>query len=164
MDLANKMGLSKKIPWYTHRLMHRKRVTSELHNSYFRLMAIKHAIPKIGWAIDWVLNYYITLSRQLEMSWRIYRRDVVGKATLGRRGPRDPRLSFRDQLVIRCSNESHHPAESWASGPPVEQPWRTKKTQRWRPLEWGSMYCSYVRSPTPSPTQTLQIKWETLFF
>ena len=26
--------------------MHRKRVTSELHNSYFRLMTIKHAIPK----------------------------------------------------------------------------------------------------------------------
>ena len=35
-----------KIPWYTHTLMHRKRVTSELHDSYFRLMTIKHAIPK----------------------------------------------------------------------------------------------------------------------
>ena len=37
----------KKIPWYTHRLMHRKRGTCELHDSYFRLMTIKHAIPKI---------------------------------------------------------------------------------------------------------------------
>ena len=36
-----------KFPWYTHRLMHRKRVTCELHDSYFRLMMIKHAIPKI---------------------------------------------------------------------------------------------------------------------
>ena len=44
--------------------MHRKRVTSELHDSYFRLMTIKHAIPKIEWAIEWALNYYITLSRQ----------------------------------------------------------------------------------------------------
>ena len=36
-----------KFPWYTHRLMSRKRVTCELHDSYFRLMTIKHAIPKI---------------------------------------------------------------------------------------------------------------------
>ena len=36
-----------KFPWYTHRLMHRKRVTCKLHDSYFRLMTIKHAIPKI---------------------------------------------------------------------------------------------------------------------
>ena len=35
-----------KIPRYSHRLMHRKRVTCELHNSYFRSMTIKHAIPK----------------------------------------------------------------------------------------------------------------------
>ena len=35
-----------KILRYTHRLMHRKRVTCELHDSYFRLMTIKHAIPK----------------------------------------------------------------------------------------------------------------------
>ena len=37
----------KKFPWYTHRLMHRKRVTSELHDSYFCLMTIKHSISKI---------------------------------------------------------------------------------------------------------------------
>ena len=35
-----------KIPRYTHRLMHRKRVTCELHDSYIRLMMIKHASPK----------------------------------------------------------------------------------------------------------------------
>ena len=44
--LADDMGQGK-IPWYTPRLMHRKRVTCELHDSYFRLMTIKHAIPKI---------------------------------------------------------------------------------------------------------------------
>ena len=53
---------------------------------------------------------------------------MVGKATFSRRGPRDPRWSFGEQVVIRCSKESHHSAESWAPGPPVEQPWRTRKT------------------------------------
>ena len=33
-----------KIPRY--KLMHRKKVTCELHDSYFRLMTIKHAIPR----------------------------------------------------------------------------------------------------------------------
>ena len=36
----------KKIPLYSHRLTHRKRVTSELHDSYFRSMTITQAIPK----------------------------------------------------------------------------------------------------------------------
>ena len=44
-SLADKMG-QVTIPWYTHRLIHRKRVTSELHDSNFRLMMIKHASPK----------------------------------------------------------------------------------------------------------------------
>ena len=34
----------KKFSWYTHRLMHRKRVTCELHDSYFRLMTIKDRV------------------------------------------------------------------------------------------------------------------------
>ena len=58
--LADKMGQAKKFPWYSQRLTHRKRMTSELHDSYFRLMTIKHAISKIEWAIEWTLNYYIT--------------------------------------------------------------------------------------------------------
>ena len=45
-----------KFPWYTHRLMHRKRVTCVLNDSYFRLMTIKHAIPKIEWAIELLYN------------------------------------------------------------------------------------------------------------
>ena len=51
--LADEMGRAKKFLWYTHRLMHRKRVTCELHDSYFCLMTIKHAISKdrVG---DWV--------------------------------------------------------------------------------------------------------------
>ena len=38
----------KKIPLYSHRLPHRKRVTSELHDSYFRSMTITQAIPKVA--------------------------------------------------------------------------------------------------------------------
>ena len=49
-----------KVPLCQYRLMHRKRVTSELHGSYFRLMTIKHSISKIQWAIVWALNYYLT--------------------------------------------------------------------------------------------------------
>ena len=65
--LANEMGQGKK----SHgTLMHRKRVTSELHDSYFRLMTTKHAIAKIEWAIEWALNYYLTLSRQRSVGVR----------------------------------------------------------------------------------------------
>ena len=84
-------------------VMHRKRVTCELHDSYFRLMTIKHSISKIQWAIMWALNYYITqlsstsqlgasaVARRIPNSWR---RGVVGKATPDRRGPREPRWSW----------------------------------------------------------------------
>ena len=46
VGLAENMG-QVKIPVYSHRLMHLKRETCELHDSYFCLMTIKHAIPKI---------------------------------------------------------------------------------------------------------------------
>ena len=58
-----------KVPLCQYRLMYRKRVTSELHDSYFRLMTIKHSISKIQWAIVWALNYYLTqLSSSLRSS------------------------------------------------------------------------------------------------
>ena len=82
--LADEIGRGKKFQWYTHRLRHRKRVTCELHDSYFRLMTIKHAISKIEWAIEWTLNYYITQSRQ-----------------------KSRQLEFEFQLEWRCGRESH---------------------------------------------------------
>ena len=68
-SLADNMGQGK-ISRYSHRLMHRKRVTCELHDSYFPLMTIKHAIPRtaevthpdgqlwgdIEWAIELLYN------------------------------------------------------------------------------------------------------------
>ena len=78
-----------KIPWYTHRLMYRKRVTCELHDSYFRLMTIKHAIPKIEWAIELLYNSVETGSQWVgdrragEKMWQ-------RKLPPSRRGPRAP--------------------------------------------------------------------------
>ena len=136
--LANEIGWAKKFLWYTHRLMHRNRVTSELHDSYFRLITIKHSISKI----EWSLNNYIAQSRQksnqlssgacwVADSWS-YRRDVVGKATSDRTGPEALMSWGPEKMLIRCNKESQHPAE-WTPGPPVEQLWRMRKTQRRRP-------------------------------
>ena len=60
-----------KVPLCQYRVMHQKRVTSELHDSYFRLMMIKYSISKIQWAIVWALNYYlIQLSLSPRSSWQ----------------------------------------------------------------------------------------------
>ena len=92
-----------KIPWYTHRLMHRKRVTCELHDIYFRLMTIKHAIPKIEWAIELLYNSVKTAS---QMSWR------------------------SEKSETRCGRESHHPAEG-ALGTPSELEIRWVRDKMW---------------------------------
>ena len=64
--LADEMGRAKKkIPMVHYRVMHRKRVTSELHDSYFRLMTIKHSISKIEWASN---DYIIQLSSTSQCS------------------------------------------------------------------------------------------------
>ena len=133
--LADEMGRAKKFPWYTHRLMHRKRVTCELHDSYFRLMMIKHSIS----AIEWVLNNYMALSRQkssaswvaVELETRCGRESHTRPKGLGALMNWGP-----EKMLIRCSKESHHPAE-WALGLRLSIR-KTRKTQRWRPLEWGS--------------------------
>ena len=100
--LADEMGRAKKIPMVYYRVMHRKRVTSELYDSYFRLMTIKHSISKIEWASN---DYIIQLSstsqwscqlscRELPVEFQTVGEDVVGKATPDRGGPREPRWSL----------------------------------------------------------------------
>ena len=103
----------KKIPLYSHRLTHQKRVTSELHDSYFRSIAITQAIPKIAemthpdrqiseeiaeawtpihitaWKFEGNIrptNWTEDSTVEFECQLEI---DVVGKATPGRRGSRD---------------------------------------------------------------------------
>ena len=59
-----------KIPQYSHKLMHRKRVTCELHDSYFRSMTFqglrKRHFPmtSYGKILNGRLNYHITRWRQ----------------------------------------------------------------------------------------------------
>ena len=71
-----------KVPLCHYRVTHRKRVTCELHDSYFRLMTIKHSISKIEWASN---DYITQLSSSPSGSCGQLscRRDVVGKATPG---------------------------------------------------------------------------------
>ena len=91
--------------------MHRRRVTFELHDSYFRLMTIKHSISKIQWPIVWALNYYI-----IELS----------------SGCQSSCQQNSRQLETRCGRESH----TRPRGPSETPDWvdpnirRTRKTQR----------------------------------
>ena len=80
-----------KVPLCHYRVMHRKRVTSELHDSYFRLMTIKHSILKIEWASN---DYITQLSSTSQWSGSQLEAKVVGKATPDRGGPREPRWSL----------------------------------------------------------------------
>ena len=69
--------------------MNRKRVTCELHDSYSRLMTIKHAIPKIEWAIELLYNSVKT-GGQLVGEKRSWSKDVVEKTTTQQKGPSGP--------------------------------------------------------------------------
>ena len=86
-----------KIPRYSHKLMHRKRVTCELHDSYFRSMTIKDAIPKTAEVHIPMASYGEILSgRELLYNW-VHRKF--------------------NQLETRCSRESQHPAEGALRSP-----------------------------------------------
>ena len=117
--LADEMVRTKKNPMVHYRVMHRKRVTCELHDSYFRLMTIKHSISKIEWASN---DYITQLSSTSQLNWvpvpvefdaqgaswvgvasRVpdsWRRGVVGKATPERGGPSGTPMEFGVQR--RC--------------------------------------------------------------
>ena len=122
-----------KIPWYTHKLMHRKRVTCELHDSYFRLMTTKHAIPKIEWGIELLYNSVWTGSQWVgdQTSWR---EDVLRKATTRQKGPSEPRLRVGDQMcwrqdvVEKATTRQKGPLE-----PPIELGTRQVREKM---LEW----------------------------
>ena len=136
---VNRMGRNWLMKWNEVKNSHgslidRKRGTCELHDSYFRLMTIKHAISKIEWAIQWTLNYYITQSRQKSREFELSSSSssswswvVVRKATPGRRGLGPWWIGGPEKMPIRCSKESHHPAE-WVPGPPVEHQENKKDT------------------------------------
>ena len=176
--LADEMGRAKKIPIVHYIVMHRKRVTSELHDSYFRLMTIKHSISKIEWASN---DYITQLSSTSQLNWVLvpvefdaqgasavarrvpdsWRRDVVGKATPDRGGPREPRWSLGSREdADKMRKESHHPAEL-ALVLRLSSP-KERERHNVTAISLGSKYFSYVRSPTPSHMQTLNNPFEPL--
>ena len=92
-----------KIPRYSHKLMHRKRVTCELHDSYFRSMTIKHATPKTAEV------HKILSGRELLYNW------VQRKF---------------NQLETRCGRKSQHPAEG-ALRLPINEFWGSEEMEIW---------------------------------
>ena len=155
--LADEMGRAKKIPMVHYRVMHRKRVTSELPDSYFRLMTIKHSISKIEWASN---DHITQLSSTSQLNWvpvpvefdaqgasgvasRVpdsWRRNVVGKATSGRRGLWALMSRGPEKMLIRCNKESQHPAE-WALGLRLSSP-REQERHNVTVITVGSKYYS----------------------
>ena len=153
-----------KVPLCHYRVMHRKRVTSELHDSYFRLMMIKHPISKIEWASN---DYITQLSSTSQLSWS------SGQCQLSSSGDESGRESHTrpkglgalmnwgpEKMLIRCSKESQHPAE-WTPGLRLSIR-RTRKTQRDGHKSEGQNIAVSVRSPAPSHTQTLNNPFEPL--
>ena len=145
---GRKWDVLKKFPWYTHRLMPRKRVTSELHDSYFCLMTIEHSISKIEWASnDYITQLSSTSQWQLSCRQLSWTRDVVGKATPGRRGLGPWWVGGPEKMLIRCSKESQHSAE-WALGLRLSSP-REQERHNVTVITVGSKYhslCSVSRS------------------
>ena len=108
--LADEMGRAKKIPMVHYRVMHRKRVTSELHDSYFRLMTIKHSILKIEWASN---DYITQLSSTSQLNW------VPVPVEFNAQGASRVASRVPDSWSPRCGRESHTRPRG-PSGTPME--------------------------------------------
>ena len=165
--LADEMGRGKKkIPLYSHRLMHRKRGTSELHDSYFRLMTITLAIPKTAE----VTHPDHQTSEEIAEAWRrvhITAWEFEGNirptnwtedsgvrwasGELSRVGVGDRRVVVRkastQQIGLECS--------CWAA-------MENEKDTTLTAITSGSKYFSYVPSPAPFHTQTLSNPFKNL--
>ena len=74
----------------------------------------------------------------------------------------DQRSWSSDESEIRCWIEEHVPERLGPQAPGWAAQENGKETRLW-PIEWWSICCSFVRSPTPSHTQPFQIKWEVYF-
>ena len=164
--LADEMGRAKKshdtlIDWRTGR-------------ECFCLITIKHAISKIEWAnkfgVELLFNSVKT-EVQVVCCIRVPgrsdadRRDVVRKATSGRRGLWALMSWGPEKMLIRCVKKAiTQKSGPWGSGWAAQA---NKKDTTLTVITMGSKYCSYVRSPTTShsgtphnPFRTLAIKWE----
>ena len=173
--LADEMGQAKKNPMVHYRVMHRKRVTSELHDSYFHLMTIKLSISKFEWAS----NDYITQlssTSQLNCSgsswvrrpggqWSCQKSSRQLESSGGREGHTRPRGALGNPDWVWGPEKMLHPAE-WALGLRLSSP-REQERHNVTVITVGSKYyslCSVSSSLSHAnleqPFRTLAIKWE----
>ena len=158
----------KKIPLYSHRLTHRKRMTSELHDSYFRSMTITQAIPKIAE----VTHPDCQISEEIAEAWR--RVHIIAWEFEGNIRPTNwtegGQMSWVElEGETSCSKESQNSAE-WTPGLRLSSHGERERHNA-DGHNFGVKIFSYVRSPAPSHTQTLSnpfrtlaIKWEVNIF
>ena len=158
--LADEMRRGKKkIPLYSHRLTHRKRVTSELHDSYFLSMTITQAIPKIAE----VTHPDHQISEEIAEAWRRVHITVLEfegniRPTNWTEGGQLSRLGVGvRQVVVRkaSTQQSGLQGSVWAA---LENEKDTTLTA----ITVGSKYFSYFRSPAPSHSKTPHNLFETL--
>ena len=143
----------KKIPLYSHRLTHRKRVTSELHDSYFRSMTITQAIPNIAEVT------HPERSKEIAEAWRrvhITAWEVEGNIRLTNWTEEDSWVQEssvgdgdrRDVIRKASTQQTELQGSGWAA-------MENEKDTTLTAITLGSKYFSYVRSPAPSHTQSL---------
>ena len=112
----------------------------------------------------------IKLSRVRRASWVedswSYRRDVVGKATSGRKGLWALMSWGPEKMLIRCRKESHHTAE-WPLGLRLSSPRDEKDTTLTAIRKRGQnitvmfdLQLPLTRKPRVTLFEPLQIKWE----
>ena len=155
--LAYEMGRGKrKIPLYSHRLTHRKRVTSELDDSYFRSMTITQPIPKKAE----MTHPGRQISEEVAEAWRrvhITAWEFEGNIrptnwTEGRQARRrTSSIVGVDRRVVvgkASTQDSGFQGSGWAT-------MENEKDTTLTAITLGAKYFSYVRSPAPSHTQTL---------
>ena len=149
--------------------MYEKRVTCELHESYFCSMTIKHAIPKTAEVHIPMASHGVILSgREPSYNW-VHRKfnqlvkDAVEKASTQQRKPLGPRLRSLEIKRVRDKWRSRKPAPREAG--PQAPGWAAQENgkETLMAIEWGSICCSSVWSPAPSHAQPFQIKWEVHF-
>ena len=137
--LADEMGRAKRIPIVHYRVMHRKRVTSELHDSYFCLMTIKH-------------------SMDVERLYNSVEFDEPGRCKWSSR-----------LLETRCGRESDTRPRGGGSGTPMEWTPASGEQERHnvtvitvgsKCYSLCSISSSLSHANLEQPFRTLAIKWE----
>ena len=163
--LADEMGRDKKkIPLYSHRLTHRKRVTSELHGSYFHSMTITQAIPKI---VD-LTHPDRQISEEIAEAWR--RVHITAWEFKGNIRPTNwtegsTSESSWSGSETRCSKESQHPVE-WTPGLRLSSPGERERHNvadhnfGVKIFQLCSVSSSLSHANLEQRFRTLAIKWE----